>query len=65
MQNEKVHNCIASTPTKPQQVYISISEDEWSIIITRNHSEISIIEMKHHSVVTLGKVRRKLDKYQR
>ena len=34
------------------------------IIITRNHSETSAIKLKHHLVVTVGKLRGKLEKYQ-
>ena len=47
--------CIRSTPTKPQPVYIGISEDEWKsgITITQNHFETNVIKMKHHSVFTL------------
>ena len=34
------------------------------IIITRNHSETSAIKLKHHLVVTVGKLTGKLEKYQ-
>ena len=59
------YKCIASTPTKLQQNYIDISKmnGKSSIRVTQNHSETSVIKMKHNSVVTFGKLRR-LDKYQ-
>ena len=34
------------------------------ITITRNHSEINAIKMKHQSVVKFGKSRMRPDKYQ-
>ena len=34
------------------------------ITITRNHSEINVIKMKHQSVVKFGKSRMRPDKYQ-
>ena len=34
------------------------------ITITRNHSETNVIKMKHPSIVTFGKSKRRPDKYQ-
>ena len=55
-----LYKYIASTPTKPQRVYIGRKS---GIIITRNHSETSIIKMKHHLVVPFGKLTMRLNKY--
>ena len=34
------------------------------IVVARNHSETSIIRMKHHLVVKFGKLRTRLSKHQ-
>ena len=57
-----LYKCLLSTPIKTKRVYIDISEDGKAVAITRNHSETSIIKMKNRLVLTVGKLRRKLDK---
>ena len=47
---------------KTKWVHIDISEDGKAVAVTQNHSETSIIKMKHHLVLTVGKLRRRLDK---
>ena len=52
-----LYKCIASTPTKPQRIYLGKSEDEWKkrYYNHMNHSEKNVRKMNPHSVVTFGK----------
>ena len=44
-----LYECIASTPTKPQRVYIDISEDEWK---KRYYNHTKLFRNKRYKIET-------------
>ena len=51
------YKCIASVPSKPDKIYLGLSEDEWkSVTITiENRSETNVINRKQHYSVRCRK----------